>query len=280
MPELPEVETVKRGMAQRLTDEHIYSVDQRAPALRIPFPANLKNALEGRRFSHFGRRAKYILACLDSGQVLAIHLGMSGRVRLFDERDDYSPGKHDHLILQTGNSGFALNDARRFGMVMLMDEKDMAGHPSFKGLGPEPLDNGFSGPVLAQALAGKKAPVKSALLDQRVVAGLGNIYVCEALYFAGIHPERLSGSLTETETENLALAIKDVLRRAIDAGGSSLRDYRQADGELGYFQHQFAVYGKAGETCPACSGDVRENGCIKKIKQAGRSTFYCPDRQR
>lgn len=281
MPELPEVETVMRGMAAALEGRIIARAEQRVPALRIPFPDHLAEKLAGRTIERFRRRAKYALMYLDDGQVFILHLGMAGRVHLIESGAAYHVQKHDHLVIHCRDGcGFALNDSRRFGMVMLMPEKELESHKAFAGLGPEPLDNMFSGPVLHEALTGKKTPVKNMLLDQSVVAGLGNIYACEALYFSGIHPARPAGALTADETERLAAAIKDVLRRAIAAGGSSLRDYRQADGALGYFQHQFAVYGKAGKACPDCVCDVVKTGGIQKIRQSGRSTFFCPQKQK
>ncbi|MCB9990524.1 MAG: bifunctional DNA-formamidopyrimidine glycosylase/DNA-(apurinic or apyrimidinic site) lyase [Rhodospirillales bacterium] len=281
MPELPEVETVCRGMEKALKDRVVDSVILRRAGLRVPFPADLKQSLEGHRALHFGRRAKYILIRFDHGKVVILHLGMSGRVNLIAPGQDYDVQKHDHLLFGFDDgSRMAFNDARRFGMVMLSDEQDLDAHPSFAGLGPEPLDNAFSSPVLSAALAGKKTPVKIALLDQRVVAGLGNIYVSEALFMAGILPQRPAGSLSEIECETLVQAIRTVLDKAIAAGGSTLKDYRRADGELGYFQHQFSVYDRAGKACPGCSCNVSRTGGIEKITQGGRSTYFCARKQK
>ncbi|GAB4176215.1 MAG: bifunctional DNA-formamidopyrimidine glycosylase/DNA-(apurinic or apyrimidinic site) lyase [Thalassobaculales bacterium] len=274
MPELPEVETVMRGLAPHLEGRRLAAVEQRRPDLRRPFPPDFAARLTGRRVSHLRRRAKYILATLDDGAMLLIHLGMSGRLLV-------SPGRppaldpHDHVVLTTEDGTvIRFNDVRRFGVMDLFAAAAADSHPLLAGLGPEPLGNGFSGPVLAAALAGRRTPVKAALLDQKVVAGIGNIYACEALYRAGISPRRLAQSVTGARAERLAAAIRAVLGEAIAAGGSTLRDYRHADGELGYFQHAFAVYGREGEACPCCGGPVR------RIMQAGRSTFYCAKRQR
>jgi formamidopyrimidine-DNA glycosylase len=276
MPELPEVETIRRGLAASLEGRRLKRVIQRRPDLRQAMPARLVQRLQGRRVVRLDRRAKYLLVRLDDGAVLILHLGMSGRL-LIGAVTDAPPDRHDHLILETDDGVVVrFNDARRFGLVDLTDEAGLAGHKLLQGLGPEPLGNDFNGPALAAALAGKATPIKAALLDQRVVAGLGNIYVCESLYWAGLSPRRLAATVTGGRAERLAAAIKDVLSRAIAAGGSSLRDYVQASGELGYFQHQWAVYGKEGEPCPGCTCTAG----IRRIVQSNRSTFYCATRQR
>lgn len=281
MPELPEVETIMRGMRPFMEGRTITAVEQRRPDLRTPFPPHLKARLETRSITHITRRAKYIMIALDSGETLIIHLGMSGRIRLLTATDQYAVQKHDHFILGFDNgTRLVFTDPRRFGQVMLMPEAETATHPAFAPLGPEPLGNEFSAPILAAALKTRKGPIKTVLLDQHIVAGLGNIYVCEALFQSGIAPQRPAHSLTKSEIEHLTGAIKDVLNRAIAAGGSSLKDYRHTDGALGYFQHHFAVYGKAGEACPACQCDVSKTGGIRQIKQGGRSTFYCPHKQK
>lgn len=278
MPELPEVETVMRGLAKAISGGVIEKVDQRRKDLRVPFPPGLKKKIEGRRITHFGRRAKYILFYLDDGQMMVWHLGMSGRVLI---TQSHIPEKHDHLILHMKDgTHIAFNDARRFGMVYLMKASDMEVHKAFAGLGPEPLGNDFSGPVLAQRLAGKKVAIKQALLDQRIVAGVGNIYACEALFEAGISPIRAAGTIKGDRAEKLAASIRDVLSRAIAAGGSTLKDYRQADGELGYFQHSFKVYDHEGGQCGQCGCSGAKAGGIKRIVQGGRSTFYCPTHQK
>lgn len=276
MPELPEVETVCRGLAVVLEGRTVARLELRRPDLRFPFPPGLKARVEGRRVASVRRRAKYILIHLDDGTVVIAHLGMSGRM-VIGPAESLVPEKHDHVVIET-DEGMAVrfNDARRFGFLDLTDEAGMASHPMLASLGPEPLGNEFSGPVLAERLAGKVTPIKAALLDQKVVAGLGNIYVCEALYFAGLSPRRLAATVSGARAERLVHAIKDVLTRAIAAGGSSLRDYVQTSGELGYFQHQWAVYGREGEPCPACTCDTK----IQRMVQSGRSTFYCAKRQR
>lgn len=280
MPELPEVETVCRGLAPHLEGRVLVRVEQRRPNLRTPFPPGFVERLTGRRVEQVRRRAKYILVHLDDGGVLLAHLGMSGRMLIAPQRPD-SYGAHDHVVFETdAGTIVTFNDARRFGVMDLTTVESLADHPMLRALGPEPLGNEFSGPVLADRLAGKMTPVKAALLDQSVVAGLGNIYVAEALFLAGIDPARKAAVVTREEADRLAAAIREVLGRAIEAGGSSLRDYRQASGELGYFQHQFAVYDREGQPCPGCTCDVATTGGIRRIVQAGRSTFYCATRQR
>ena len=280
MPELPEVETVARGLSATLADHVIIKVSQNRANLRIPFPPNLVQRLEGRRVVHIGRRAKYLLLTLDNGHILVVHLGMSGR---FIIRHDPSLPllAHDHLVL-TADDGvvYVLNDPRRFGLVAMVETDRLDEHALFAGLGPEPLGNEFNGKTLAKSFAGKKTPVKAALLDQRVVAGLGNIYVCEALFRAGLSPLRLAGTVKGAKAELLVQSIRQVLDAAIAAGGSSLRDFVHHDGELGYFQHSFTVYNREGKPCPGCSCNVAQTGGIKRIVQSGRSTFYCPRRQR
>ncbi len=284
MPELPEVETVVRGLRPRLEGRRLVRVEQRRADLRFPLPDKFASRLRGRVVRHVGRRAKYIVIYLDDGQVLLCHLGMSGRVLLTD-RNAPPPGPHDHVILATDQGDeIRYNDARRFGMMDLTDEVGLVRHPLLAHLGPEPLGNGFNGPALARRLTGKRVAIKAALMDQRVVAGLGNIYVSESLFFAGLSPRRQAYTVQGGRAERLAAAIRDVLTRAIDAGGSTFRDYVQTDGELGYFQHAWAVYGRAGEPCPGCdcgkAGGGKSNGGIRRIVQSGRATFYCTARQR
>ena len=277
MPELPEVETVRRGLALRLEGRRIARLALNRADLRLPLPPRLRERVEGRRVERLGRRAKYILVHLEDDGVLIAHLGMSGRMVLCEPGNHEPPDPHDHVVftLEDGTE-LRFNDARRFGLLDYTSAAELERHKFFRDLGPEPLGNDFNGPVLAAKLAGKAAPIKAALLDQRVVAGLGNIYVSESLYHAGLSPRRRAGTVIGPRAERLALAIRDVLERAIAAGGSSLRDYVQASGELGYFQHHWAVYGKEGERCPGC--DCRQG--IKRIVQSGRSTFYCAKRQR
>ncbi|HMB76950.1 MAG TPA: bifunctional DNA-formamidopyrimidine glycosylase/DNA-(apurinic or apyrimidinic site) lyase [Kiloniellaceae bacterium] len=282
MPELPEVETVVRGLRPRLEGRRLVKVEQRSPALRFPLPAQMAARLEGRTVRQVGRRAKYIQMYLDDGQVLLCHLGMSGRMILHESGDAPPPvDKHDHVIFRTDRgTELRFNDTRRFGMMDLVRESDLAQHRLLRDLGPEPLGNAFNGPALAAALKGRRSPIKAALLDQKTVAGLGNIYVSEALYFAGLSPRRQAYTVQGGRAERLVQAVRDVLQRAIAAGGSSLRDFVQADGELGYFQHQWAVYGREGEACPSCSCERVRTGGIRRLVQSGRSTFYCASRQR
>ncbi len=276
MPELPEVETVRRGLQPVLEGRVLARIVQRRPDLRFPLPQDLPGRLRGRRVLRVGRRAKYILLELDDGQVLIVHLGMSGRMTVHGA-DPPPAGRHDHVEFATDEGvTVRFNDARRFGMMDLAPADSLAAHPLLAGLGPEPLGNSFSAASLSESLAGRHTPVKSALLDQRVVAGLGNIYACEALFRAGISPRRSAHTIPGVRAERLVPAIRAVLQAAIAAGGSSLRDYVRADGELGYFQHAWRAYGRAGEACghDGCTGTVR------RIVQAGRSTFYCALHQR
>ena len=275
MPELPEVETVRRGLALKMSGRRIERAQLRRPDLRKPFPAALAARLEGARIGALGRRGKYILIELDADGLLLLHLGMSGRVTAGSAALPDLP--HDHVVLTLDNGTvIRFNDPRRFGLLDYIKRDDVGRHPLLAALGPEPLEAEFNGPYLAAALAGKMTPIKSALLDQRIVAGLGNIYVCEALFRAGISPRRLAGSIGRGRAHRLVGGIRSVLDEAIAAGGSSLRDYVQADGELGYFQHRFAVYAREGEPCPGCDC----GGGVRRIVQAGRSTFFCAKRQR
>lgn len=277
MPELPEVETVVRGLAGRMTGRRLARLDLHRGDLRAPIPKGLKRKVEGRLIERVARRAKYILIHLESGGVLLLHLGMSGRLVVVEPSDTASRERHDHVVFTLDDgTRIRFNDARRFGVLDYTSADVLDRHKLLAGLGPEPLGNGFNGAFLAEALAGKRTPIKAALLDQQIVAGLGNIYVCESLYGAGLSPKRIAATVTGERAERLARAIRDVLERAIAAGGSSIRDYVQASGELGYFQHQWAVYGKEGEPCPTCD-------CITgigRIIQSNRSTFYCAKRQR
>ncbi len=280
MPELPEVETVVRGLRPRLEGRVLSRVEQRCDALRFPLPADFAGRLQGRRVLSVNRRAKYILARLDDGEVLLCHLGMSGRMVLSNGAERPAE-KHDHIVLETdAGDEIRFNDARRFGVMDLVEETRLGEHRLLRDLGPEPLGNEFNGPVLATALRGRRSPIKAALLDQKLVAGLGNIYACEALYFARLSPRRQAYTVQGGRAERLVAAIRDVLTRAIAAGGSSLRDYVQADGELGYFQHQWAVYDRTGEACPDCDCGAPASGGIRRLVQSNRSTFYCPRRQR
>ena len=272
MPELPEVETVMRGLAKVLDGQVIRQAAVNREGLRWAFPAGLAQKLTGARVTGFRRRAKYMLMRLDGGDSVLIHLGMSGRMIITPEGVNTPPPKHEHLVMVTASGqrvGFV--DPRRFGAVDLMRTAEEDQHKLLAGLGPEPLDEAFDARVLGEALAGKKTPIKAALLDQRIVAGLGNIYVSEALFRAEISPTRLAGAVSTAGVKRLAAAIKDVLNQAINHGGSTLRDYVQADGELGGFQDLFLVYDREGEPCPRCAS----KSAITRIVQAGRSTFFC-----
>ena len=293
MPELPEVETVRRGLEPALEGARFTKVLVRRPDLRFPFPKNFTKRLTGKSVIGLGRRAKYMLADLSSGEVLIMHLGMSGSFRVTQSDLQQTPGqfhhprsdnsKHDHVVFEM-SSGWTVtfNDPRRFGFMLLTARAELENDPFLRGIGPEPLGNSFDAETLAHACRNKKTSVKAALLDQKIVAGLGNIYVCEALYRAHISPKRLASTLATkkgeptADTFRLVDAVKYVLNEAIKAGGSSLRDHRQTTGELGYFQHSFRVYDRQGEACltPRCKGKIR------RIVQTGRSTFYCPVCQR
>jgi formamidopyrimidine-DNA glycosylase len=279
MPELPEVETVMRGLRAQLEGRLIARAAVHRPDMRFPFPPGLAATLTGARVAGFRRRAKYILMRLEGGQSVLIHLGMSGRM-LIERAGRNAVPLHEHLTIETDDGtvvGFV--DPRRFGSVDLVATTAEDTHRLLAGLGPEPLDDAFDAAVLGAALEGRRTPLKAALLDQRVVAGLGNIYVCEALFRARLAPTRLAGTVTRPAVVRLVAEIKATLADAIAAGGSSLRDYVQPDGELGYFQHAWKVYGREGAPCPDCPGPP---GCagVARLVQSGRSTFYCPRRQR
>ena len=279
MPELPEVETVMRGLRARLEGRVIVQAAVNRPDLRWAMPANLAFRLTGARVEGFRRRAKYILMRLDGGDSVLLHLGMSGRM-VIGPANPNSVTLHEHLVLQTDDGwrvGFV--DPRRFGSVDLVATGAEDAHRLLAELGPEPLDAAFAGGVLARALAGKRTPIKAALLDQRLVAGLGNIYVCEALFRARIAPDRQAATVSRVAAARLVAAIKATLTEAIAAGGSSLRDYVQPDGELGYFQHAWKVYGREGQPCERCSGPPACAG-VARMMQSGRSTFYCARTQR
>jgi formamidopyrimidine-DNA glycosylase len=291
MPELPEVETVRMGLLPVMEGHRITYAETRRGDLRVPFPNDFAGRLTGRRVKRLWRRAKYILGDLDDGETLVIHLGMSGRMSVHlagaaKKLGNYvhdmggvtvGQDKHDHVVFDTdAPARIVFNDHRRFGLMLLVETSTLDEHKLFKGLGIEPLSDAFDTAYLTGALKGKKTPIKSALLDQRVIAGLGNIYACEALFRARISPKRRAMRVKPAEAAALVIAIKSVLREAVKAGGSSLRDHKRTDGELGMFQHNFAVYGREGKPCPGpgCKGT------IKRIVQAGRSTFYCPSCQR
>jgi formamidopyrimidine-DNA glycosylase len=293
MPELPEVETVRRGLEPAMQNARFLKVEARRKNLRFPLPRNFVERLEGSSVTGLGRRAKYLLADLSSGDVLLMHLGMSGSFRLAKADQARTPGdfhherskdeKHDHVVFHM-SSGWTVifNDPRRFGFMKMVPRADLERDPLMRALGPEPLGNQFDAKMLAAACRGKKTSLKAALSDQKVIAGLGNIYVCEALHRARLSPKRQASTIADkhgkpnAHAEALVSAIRDILQDAIAAGGSSLRDHRQTNGELGYFQHRFRVYDREDERCttPGCRGKIR------RIVQAGRSTFYCPVCQR
>ena len=283
MPELPEVETVRRGMQPAMEGVTFARVDVNRPDLRWPFPERMADRIAGAKVDALRRRSKYILAELSSGETLIIHLGMSGRILISGDplgqfhRDHPAPEKHDHVVFHMANGArVTFNDPRRFGAMDLAPSADVESHRLLQNLGPEPLGNAFHEDYLIGRLRGRNTPIKSALLDQNVVAGLGNIYVCEALYRASISPLRKAGQISDKRLARLVPIIREVLAEAIEAGGSSLRDYRQADGELGYFQHTFRVYDREGQPCqtPGCGGT------IARRVQSGRSSFYCARCQR
>jgi formamidopyrimidine-DNA glycosylase len=287
MPELPEVETVRRGLLSSLEGHVVTHVLARRPDLRFPLPEHFRERLEGARVLHLRRRAKYMLAELSTGETLVIHLGMTGRFEIAEHGRTLTPGafalngaaapKHAHVVLDT-DAGRRLTyfDARRFGFMGLIRSDRLDEHPWFKSMGPEPLGPEFTVAALAEALEGRQQAIKTLLLDQRIVAGLGNIYVCEALHRAGISPLRAGGKVSRPKLAALVDAVRAVLEEAIEAGGSTLRDFQAADGSLGYFQHRFGVYGREDEPClkPGCRGVIR-----RKV-QGGRSTFYCPEHQK
>lgn len=296
VPELPEVETVRRGLEPAMEGARILEVEARRPNLRFPLPDGFTTRLAGRTVTGLGRRAKYLLIHLDTGPALICHLGMSGSFRVLSGGEETTPGvfhhprsdaeKHDHVVFHLLSPRFGpcrvvFNDPRRFGF-MLFAEEAPASHPMLDGLGVEPTGNALDGATLGALFRNKATPLKAALLDQTLIAGLGNIYVSEALWRAGLSPRRLAGTIapasgrSSQRAERLAEAVRSVIRDAIEAGGSSLRDYRQADGSEGSFQHRFSVYDREGEPCPKLSC----SGVITRIVQSGRSTFYCPVCQR
>lgn len=279
MPELPEVETVRRGLKPLLENARIERVELRRANLRSAFPKHFVESLEGACIKNLRRRAKYILADLDNGYVWLTHLGMSGSFRSIAKGRPFTPEKHDHVIVTLNNGTIlAFNDPRRFGRMDSFKKSAESTQAGLRDLGPEPLDKTFTPDVLAQRLKGKKAAIKVALLDQGVVAGVGNIYASEALYAAGIDPRKKAGKISKGKVGELCAAIKKVLGDAVQSGGSTLRNHRQVDGNTGYFQHSFAVYDHAGAPCKNCVCKGKTH--IQSIVQAGRTTFFCPVKQR
>lgn len=283
MPELPEVETVRRGLLPSMEGARFSKVAVNRPDLRWPFPERMAERLTGARVDALRRRSKYILADLDTKETLLVHLGMSGRMTVSGDplgqfaHNHPQTEKHDHVVFDMDNGArVTFNDPRRFGAMDLLPTATAESHPLLAKIGPEPLGNRFDEAYLVESLENRNTPIKSALLDQRIVAGLGNIYVCEALFRARISPRRKAGKIAAKRAAILVPIVRQVLSEAIDAGGSSLKDFRQADGELGYFQHSFDVYGREGEPCHTSGCD----GTIARITQSGRSSFYCPQCQR
>lgn len=281
MPELPEVETVRRGLLPAMEGKRILRAEINRPDLRWPLPERMAERLTGARVERLRRRSKYILADLDTGESLLIHLGMSGRMLVSGvmlgefHLDHPAPQKHDHVVLHMeGDARVTFNDARRFGAMDLVRTDREEAHWLLSGIGPEPLGNAFDESYLTTALKKRSSPIKTALLDQHVVAGLGNIYVSEVLFRAGIDPRRAANRIAAARLAQLVPLIREVLTEAIEAGGSSLRDHRQADGELGYFQHSFRVYDREDEPCPICGASIR------RIVQSSRSSYFCPKCQR
>ena len=287
MPELPEVETVCRGLAKSITGKTLERLELRRKSLRFPFPRGMAQKCAQQRITAIRRRAKYILIDLANGQTIIAHLGMTGRMVIAAAGEKYTPEKHDHVIFHFADGGrVVFNDARRFGVLDIAPVHMLEASAHFAHLGPEPLEDTFTPEYLAAKLATRKTPVKIAIMDQEVVVGVGNIYAAEALFAARIDPTRPAHTLGKAEVKKLWAEIRTVLQKAIAAGGSSIRDYVQSDGELGYFQHHWAVYGKEGEKCPRCNtrsaktAPLQKNAEITKITQGGRSTFYCPHCQK
>ena len=276
MPELPEVETVRRGLEKAMVGRRINQVVVRRSDLRRPLPQNFSYMLTGRKITQLDRRAKYLLIHLDSGDVVLVHLGMSGRMIVEQGTEAEVPARrHEHIAFSVGNGTVVrFSDPRRFGLMDLTREEKLFNHPLLKSIGPEPLGEEFTAAYLMDSLKGRKTTIKSALLDQRIVAGLGNIYVCEGLFIAGVSPRRITQNISISRVKRLVSTIKEVLRAAINAGGSTLQDHVTPTGEMGYFQYNFKVYGREGKPCETCMRPV------KRIVQAGRSTFFCARCQR
>lgn len=280
MPELPEVETVVRELDMVATGSKILTSETLTKKIRIAVPEKLDLSLKNKEILSVSRRAKYILIHLNNAHTLIIHLGMSGRIHIHETKAKMPRQKHDHFVMHLSNGrDVVFNDPRRFGLIAYVEDKNMPDHALFSHLGPEPLSPLFTAKFLGQALKTRKGPVKIALMDQTLVVGVGNIYAAEALFEAGIDPKRPAQSLLADEIKLLTKAIQKVLKAAIKAGGSTLKDYRKTNGDLGYFQHRFAVYDRAGKACKDCTCNTAKTGGVQKIVQGGRSTFYCPRKQ-
>ena len=279
MPELPEVETIKNALIKAIDKANIISVRVFNNRFRKIIPDDFAKRIEGSQIIMISRRAKYLIITLNNGLSIIWHLGMSGKIKIFDSLPQKLE-KHDHVIIETDKCFLVYNDARRFGMLEYVETANLEKNPIFTHIGIEPFDKKLNGLFLFNKLKNKKIPIKVALLDQSIINGIGNIYASEALFDAGISPLRNSDDLTQKECETLVRSVQKILQKAIEAGGSSIHDYKKPDGSLGYFQNMHCVYNKTGQKCPLCTCDVFETGGIKKITQAGRSTFYCAVRQK
>ena len=290
MPELPEVETVRLALEQTVAGKTIGNVRVMRCDLRTRIPTDFERKLIASRIQSISRRGKYLQVHLSDGYVMVIHLGMSGTLEFHPDSGTFEPDIHDHVIFSLSNGlSLVYSDPRRFGQIYILEAERIADTAPFKTMGPEPMGKDFTADYISKALHAKKGPIKNALMDQKVVAGLGNIYVCEALFYAGISPKRKAGTIAGRRSERLCRSIRDVLEKAIEAGGSSLKDYKKVDGSPGYFQHSFAVYDRTGRSCPGCDciakdrprvDNISDGKGVRQIVQAGRSTFYCPVRQR
>ena len=278
MPELPEVETIKKAIQQKLGQAQFLDIKIKNPHLRQPVPQNLADILRGHNIKSYKRIAKYIVIETDNDYSLILHMGMSGRIRLSDKQD--AEQKHDHIVFKTNNGYMVYNDARRFGLCLCLPTDDLRTHPLFKKIGIDPFDEHLNGAILKDKLIKKMISIKLALLDQSIICGIGNIYASEALFLARILPTRKACSLSLKECDTLIKAVRKTLSAAIEAGGSTLKDYRQPDGNLGYFQNQHCVYGKAGQACPDCICQLEKTGGIQKLVMGGRSTYFCATKQR
>lgn len=279
MPELPEVETIKNAIANSIGKCVIKDLIIRNNHLRTLIPADIKDKTVGAKINGYRRRAKYIIIDLDNGYSLIWHMGMSGRIKISDEQPN-PPEKHDHILMSTANGWLTYNDARRFGLFTYVKTADWEKSSLFANIGFEPFDEKLTAEILYTKLQKKKIPIKEALLDQKIITGIGNIYASESLYKARILPTREADKVTKEECRVLLQAVREVLQQAIKAGGSTLRDYKKPDGSLGYFQNLHCVYNKTGQKCPDCTCDINQTGGIKKIVQAGRSSFFCPIKQK